>query len=139
MGDDLSTGIKIGISAVVIVAILTTIIAVIVLAKIFAGRYVTDLSTRTNPNYVATVKDLALEQRPVPAPSIYVALANYGEENIVQFDIDIDGVPVINDSLDMLLAYSEKQLYLRVVQADDGLHVWVGDNEITNDGWVVIH
>ena len=138
MGEDLSVGIKIGITAVMIVAILYIVVATTFLARRFAGRYLDDLATRSDPNYEATIKDLALERKPVPAPSIYVALSNYGEESLAQFDTDINGVFAENDNLEHLLTYSDKQLYMRVVQAADGLHVWVGDYEIIDEGWVKI-
>lgn len=139
MGEDLSTGVKIGITCVIVVAILATIISIVVLAKSFSNRYLDSVMSKTNPNYEATIKELSNETKPVPAPSIYSALSYYGEDNLAQFDTDIDGIHVINDHLDSLLWYSEEQLYLRVVKATDGLHVWVGDYKITQDGWVTIN
>ena len=66
-------------------------------------------------------------------------MSDYGEENLAQFKTDIDTTEVENGSLENLLKYSDRQLYMRVVQAEDGLHVWVGDYEIINEGWVVIN
>lgn len=147
MGEELSTGVKIGITMVVMVSILMIILIVVSLGKSFSNKYIQDVETRTNPNYEATLHEITEQTSPTPIPSIYAGIAYLDSARIVQIDIDIDGYQATypstaynfyEEGMKDIARFNGKQGYLRVVEAADGLHIWVGDYAINDEGWVFI-
>ena len=125
MGEDLSVGVKIGISMTVVVFILMTILLILTLGRRFAGDYIYNMNEKVAPKYDYDVKALSYEEDAVPVPSIYSALLSYGMGNLAQFDLEVNGNNSTNPE-DLTKYFSEK-FYVEVVETTDGLHVWVGD------------
>lgn len=122
---DVNSGIKIGIQICCLAAVMFIIVTTVILAKNFGGAYLDKEFTRTTPDYTDTLYALSYESKPIPVPAIYAALSNYGMTNLAEFSMVVGGNSY--DDPERLADFFGKQLYVKLVDASDGLHMWVGD------------
>lgn len=122
---DTNTGIKIGIQMCCMAAVIFILVATVVIAKSFGGAYLDREFSRTTPDYTDTLYALSYESKPIPVPAIYAALNNYGMTNLAEFSMVVDGNSYTDP--ESLSNFFSKQLYVKLVDASDGLHMWVGD------------
>lgn len=149
MGEDLSTGMKIGISAIVILAVVAVLITIVSVSQSLAADYVLDMTDTATTSFGNTIRELSQEKGLVSAPTIWTALNSHGSESIALFTFDYKGnrttyrpsvdIPIVDEEglivsnspkyvgHDILIKHFSEYFYVDIEDADDGLHVWVGD------------
>ena len=120
MHEELGDGVKIGITAVIVVALMSSILFLLSLSLGFSRTYSSDIADAVHSSYDSRLDYLTNSVEPVPVATIYTTLLGI-EDSLESFELRISG-SVESTSIYGLREHFDEQMYIDV-QESAGLYI----------------